>query len=126
MLDHTIVEQGTIISLQKKAFSKDLPWNAHPSFKGVYLKHLVIADDTDGKFSCHLVKVEAGHEIGAHIHAGKWELHEVLEGNGECSLADQKIPYHPGVTAIIPENMEHIVKADQELYLLAKFIPALV
>jgi quercetin dioxygenase-like cupin family protein len=126
MLNYSKVEQGTIITPSKKTRSKELPWNAHPSFKGVYLKHLVKGEDTDGKFSCHLVKVDAGCQIGLHIHEGKWELHEVLEGNGECILDQQKIPYQPGVTAIIPENMKHIVNADQELYLLAKFIPALV
>jgi quercetin dioxygenase-like cupin family protein len=126
MIDHTTVEQGIIVSMHKKTFSKELPWNAHPTFKGVYLKHLVKGEDTDGNFSCHLVKVEAGCEIGLHIHEGKWELHEVLEGNGECTLDQQIIPYHPGVTAIIPENTKHIIKADQELYLLAKFIPALI
>lgn len=126
MLDHITVEQGTIVSMNKKVFSKEFLWNAHPTFKGVYLKHLVKGEDTAGKFSCHLVKVEAGCQIGLHIHEGKWELHEVLEGSGECILNQQKITYHAGVTAIIPENIEHIVNADQELYLLAKFIPALV
>ena len=126
MLVHTAVEQGTIITLQKKTLTKELAWNAHPTFKGVYLKHLATSEDTHGKFSCHLVRVEAGCEIGSHIHDGKWELHEVLEGGGECILAAQNIPYQPGVTAVIPENMEHTVRADQELYLLAKFIPALI
>jgi quercetin dioxygenase-like cupin family protein len=125
MLDPLTVEQGTVVTMQRKTLSKEVPWNAHPTFKGVYLKHLVTGKDTNGKFSCHLVKVEAGYEIGLHTHEGKWELHEVLEGSGECIIAGKKIPYHPEITAIIPENIEHRVKADQELYLLAKFIPAL-
>jgi quercetin dioxygenase-like cupin family protein len=126
MLTHSIIEQGEIFSLHKKILVQEISWSAHPTFKGVYLKHLVKGEDTDGKFSCHLVKVEGGCQIGSHIHEGKWELHEVLEGVGECIMEQNKIAYQVGVTSIIPEGIKHIVTADQELYLLAKFIPALI
>ena len=82
MITYSMVEQGEIFYQNKKILAKEIAWSAHPTFKGVYLKHLVKGEDTDGKFSCHLVKVEAGCQIGSHIHEGKWELHEVLEGIG--------------------------------------------
>lgn len=116
-----------IYHLGKKLDTEGLVWNAHPAFKGVFLKHLVKGEDTDGKFSCHLVKVEPGCEIGEHIHEGKWETHEVIKGKGKCVLIDKEISYELGVCALIPADMKHRVLAGQEgLYLFVEFIPALL
>lgn len=104
-----------------------LPWNEHPAYKGVFLKHVITGNRTDNRLSCHLVKIEPTCEIGLHNHAGKTELHEVLNGNGHCILEDKKMDYRKGVTGLIPADMNHLVKASSEgLFLLAKFFPALV
>lgn len=121
------IDEGKVACVDREINAKDLPWNEHPSFKGVYLKHLVKGEHTKGKFSCHLVKVRKGLEIGEHIHEGKWELHEVIEGSGKCVLMDKEVKYQPGVSAIIPEGLKHRVFAiESDLYLLAKFVPALL
>jgi len=121
------VDEGKIVYLEKEVDAKDLVWNAHPTFKGVSLKHLVKGESTNGKFSCHLVKVESGCEIGEHIHADKWELHEIIGGIGKCILADKEIRYELGVSVVIPEGVKHkVVAGEEDLYLLAKFVPALV
>ena len=88
---------------------------------------MITGKQTDGKFSSHLVRVKNGCEIGEHIHEGKWELHEVVCGQGVCRIETSEIPYVKGVTAVIPADLPHSVKAaEADLYLLAKFIPALL
>ena len=121
------IQEGRISYVANEAFVKDLPWHEHATFPGVALKHLITAKNTGGKFSSHLVRVNSGCEIGKHIHEGKWELHEVIQGHGKCSIENNAVDYYEGVIAIVPPDTVHIVTAEEEdLYLLAKFIPALV
>lgn len=121
------IQEGMIFSAVDEVNVKDLPWHEHPSFSRVALKHLITSENTDGKFSSHLVRVNSGCEIGEHIHEGKWELHEVLKGHGKCIVASKEINYYGGIAAIMPPNIPHTVKAgEDDLYILAKFIPALV
>lgn len=112
---------GKCIEIEK------LDWNEHPAFKGVFLKHLIKGEDTNNQLSCHLVKINANCEIGLHNHVGKTELHEVIEGNGQCSIEKETINYQSGVITFIPADVNHLVKAGNEgLFILAKFFPALL
>jgi mannose-6-phosphate isomerase-like protein (cupin superfamily) len=121
------IEQGKIVTLENDMDITHLEWNEHPSCEGVFLKHIVTGELTDGKFSCHLVKVRTGCEISEHIHQQNWELHEVITGEATGYLADKSIPYVVGTTTVIPEGQKHkVVAGEQDLYLLAKFIPALI
>ena len=122
-----IIDEGKIIYLGKEVNAKSLNWNAHPTLKGVFLKHLIIGEDTDNMFSCHLVKVEKGCEIDEHIHEKQWELHEIIDGIGKGILADKEVPYRLGVSLVIPKGVKHkVIASECDLYLLAKFVPALV
>jgi quercetin dioxygenase-like cupin family protein len=105
-----------------------LPWNPHPTFPGVAMKHLVTGSDTDGTLSAHLVRVEPGCCLMEHVHPDKLELHEVVLGAGTCALAGKTVRYEPGACGLIPANVAHSVRADAEnfLYILAKFAPALL
>ena len=121
------IEQGQIVTFENNMDMTELKWNKHASCEGVFLKHIVTGKFTDGKFSCHLVKVQAGCEISEHVHQNNWELHEVVAGEATGYLADQKISYVTGTTIVIPQGEKHrVVAGKQDLYLLAKFIPALV
>lgn len=121
------IEYGKVITLEDNFEVTRLGWNKHPSCEGVFLKHLVTGKHTDGKFSCHLVKVQAGCQISEHIHAHNWELHEVVTGEATGHLAGKSVPYVAGTTIVIPEGQPHkVVAGEQDLYLLAKFVPALV
>ena len=121
------IHEGIIFGFDQQTTVAELPWNPHPTFGGVALKHLVKGEATGGKLSCHLVRVDAGCEIGYHVHAENLELHEVLSGNGKAVLNDREIPYVMGTCVVIPENQPHTVMAEEEdLYLLAKFTPALI
>ena len=121
------IDEGKVIYLEKEIDAKELDWNEHPAFKGVFLKHLVKGGDTENKFSCHLVKVESGCEIGEHVHEEQWELHEIVAGSGKGTLGDKEINYELGISAVIPKGVKHKVVADEgDLYLLAKFVPALL
>jgi quercetin dioxygenase-like cupin family protein len=105
----------------------ELAWNKHKVFNGVYLKHLITGTETGNKFSCHIVKVDPGCTLENHIHEGKWETHEVIDGQGRAFIGNDSLEYKPGVLAVIPENITHKVCADNTgLVLFAKFIPALL
>lgn len=122
-----IMEDGRIFAGGKLSCVKDRIWNDHPTFAGVAMKHLLTGAETGQMFSSHLVRVKKGCEIGSHIHAGKLELHEVLQGQGKCLMHGGEIFYGQGVTALIPADERHSVQAgDEDLYLLAKFVPALL
>lgn len=102
------------------------PWNAHPHFKGVYLKSLVSGEGTDGALSAHMVRIDPGCTLESHVHGEEWELHEVLGGEGSLELDGKHHPYHMGRLAVIPKGEAHGVKAgDKGLLLRATFFPAL-
>ncbi|MDY0305587.1 MAG: cupin domain-containing protein [Desulfovibrionaceae bacterium] len=118
---------GKVACADRDLAARDLPWNPHPTFPGVALKHLVTGRDTDGSFSLHLVRLDPGKSIDAHTHAASWELHQVLEGRGSCRLGGRESAYGPGVGGVLPAGMEHSVQAgDEGLRLLAVFAPALL
>ena len=121
------ISGGKIVYLDNESEVEGLAWNPHPSFKGVFLKHLVKGDSTNGKFSCHLIRISDGNEISDHIHEGKWELHEGIGGTGSGLLAGKEIFYELGASIVVPEGVQHKIIANQDdVYLLAKFIPALL
>ena len=115
------------IAEQFETAAKGIDYAPHKTFKGVSLKHLVKGDTTDGRISSHLVRVEPFCSLDEHIHAGQFEIHEVIQGSGECLIAGKQIHYAPGTVAVIPQDTPHSVKAGENgLYILAKFTPALL
>jgi quercetin dioxygenase-like cupin family protein len=118
---------GKVICTNRETESTDLSWNPHPKFPGVFLKHLVTGADTENRFSSHLIRVSQGCEIGDHIHATQYELHQVVSGKGRCQIPGKEIVYTPGICAVIPEGISHKVTAEGvDLYLLAIFMPCLL
>ena len=106
---------------------ESLPWNPHPKFAGVLLRHLVTGKDTGGLMSLHHVRIDPGCAIGDHTHNGQVEIHDVLTGEGTCTLNGTIIPYTPGVVGVMPANQVHRIDAgDQGILLLATFSPPLV
>jgi len=130
-LSHELSHLAGAVRLASPSRDADLtilPWNPHPTFPGVALKHLVTGADTGGALSAHLVRVDAGCSLLEHVHADKLELHEVVRGAGTCALADKTVHYEPGACGLIPPGVLHSVRADagETLYILAKFAPALI
>ena len=120
-------EKGKISLLTRDISSESIPWTPHPQFPGVFLKHLVKGVETGGNLSCHMVRVEPNCTLKEHIHDGKLEIHEIVEGSGTCTLDGRTIPYSVGSIAVIPSNIKHEVIAGNEgIYILAKFSPALL
>lgn len=104
----------------------DIPWQKHPAFDGVELKHIVTAKDTEEKFSYHLVRIAANKSIKNHIHETQLETHEVISGSGVCINDGATILYETGIISIMPAGIPHEVTAGEEgLCLFAKFMPAL-
>ena len=115
------------IAEQFESKSSKIAYTPHKTFKGVYLKHLVKGDMTDEQISSHMVKVEPLCSLDTHSHPEQVEIHEVIQGTGECLIAEKQITYSPGTVAVIPQNTPHRVTAGESgLYILAKFTPALL
>ena len=118
--------QGQLIIPNKVKNFEDVPWNKHPTFDGVELKHIVTSNETNGEFSYHLVRIAPNKSIFNHIHELQLETHEVISGEGVCINNQCEIPYSPGVISIMPKAIPHEVHAGNNgLLLFAKFIPAL-
>jgi quercetin dioxygenase-like cupin family protein len=117
----------TIASIDCDRQTGTLPWNLHPKFAGVALKHLVTGVDTGGRLSLHFVRVDPGCMIGDHTHIGQVEIHDVISGEGTCTIAGKGIRYVPGIIGIMPADTVHrVVAGEQGLLLLATFSPPLV
>ena len=117
---------GTFVSPYDRKDFADLPWNPHPAFEGVTLKHLLTGTDTGGAFSFHLVRVAPGKSIGTHIHEMQTETHEVAGGSGVCINEGIEIPYAPGTMTILKKGTPHSVTAGSDgLFIFAKFFPPL-
>lgn len=121
------IKQGRLFVNEMNIDISQLDWNDHPSYEGVALKNIVTGDMIDKKISCHLVRVKAGCEIEEHVHASNCELHEPISGTGKGIINNREIDYFPGISVVVPEGVSHRVTAGEEdLYFLAKFVPALV
>ena len=127
IIDPTLAAGRAVHTLTDVRDAEALPWQDHPAFAGVRLRHLVTAADTQGQLSCHIVRLSPGASLAGHVHDGQWELHEIVSGDGKAELAGREADYAPGVTAVIPRGTPHAVTAgEQGLCLLAKFFPALL
>ena len=118
---------GGITFPERDEEAGSIPWNEHPRFKGVFLKHLIRGVNTGDKLSCHMVRIDAHCVLEEHTHENNWELHEVIEGEGVFLIDGREISYYPGRVAMIPEGVRHkVVAGGAGLVLLAKFFPALL
>lgn len=122
-----LIEKG-MIYINGKEFNRisSIPWIKHPKFKGVFMKNIITGSESNNNLSSMIVKIEPHHEIGDHIHEGKSELHEIIDGNGEALIDGKNIKYMRGVISLIPGNILHSIKAGGNgMILLAKFTPSL-
>ncbi|MGE5370866.1 MAG: cupin domain-containing protein [Solirubrobacterales bacterium] len=119
-------ENGTVAGIAARK-TAELPWNPHSVYPGVFLKHLLTGEETGGGLSCHLVRIEPGCKLLDHEHPGKLEVHQVLEGLGDCRVNGTPIPYRSGTVAMMPADTIHCVEAGAAgLVILAAFAPALL
>lgn len=100
-----------------------IAWSEHKDFPGVFLKNVIMGDQTEGLFTCHLVRIDPNCKIGLHTHPTSIELHEVIAGSGVCVTECGQTPYRPGNVAVLARNAPHEVRAGEEgLRLFAKFV----
>jgi quercetin dioxygenase-like cupin family protein len=104
----------------------DAPWNPHPAFPGVFLRNLVLGRDTGGTISVHMVRVEPGSRLDAHVHEGQWEMHRVTAGDGAAVIDGREAEYRPGVAAVIPKGSRHEVTAASGAHAHCGVYPALM
>lgn len=116
-----IVIPGQTMSVESQ------PWNPHPKFAGVALRHIITGKDMSERMSIHHVRIDPGCAIGDHTHPGQVEIHDVIAGRGTCMLEGTIIPYTPGVISVMSADQVHRIEAgDTGLLLLATFSPPLV
>lgn len=117
---------GALLLPETSKSFETLEWNKHPTFDGVELKHIVTANDTNGEFSYHLVRIAPNKKIGNHVHTEQSETHEVISGSGICINEGVELEYKPGIISIMKLGTPHeVIAGNDGLYLFAKFIPAL-
>ena len=92
-----------------------------PTFKGAWLKHIVTAKDTDGKFSYHLVQIAPDYSIGNHTHEPQLETHDVIKGSGKCVNAGNTIPYEPGTFNTTSYSLYQTVRMSYLHSLISKY-----
>lgn len=118
---------STVIVPGQKISVESLPWNPHPKFAGVSLRHLVTGNDSGGRISIHHVRIDPGCSIGDHAHAGQVEIHDVLAGEGTCMLEGKNLRYVPGTVGVMPADKVHRIDAGSGgMLILATFSPPLV
>lgn len=83
--------KGCLIVPEKTINFEQVEWSKHPTFEGVELKHIIKGEQTDEKFSYHLVRIAPGKSIKNHIHQTQLETHEVIAGSGICITTVQKL-----------------------------------
>ena len=52
-----VFNNGKLVLPEREACFAEIGWSKHATFEGVELKHIITAKDTEGKFSCHLVRI---------------------------------------------------------------------
>lgn len=105
---------------------KETSWQKHAQFEGVFIKPLFAGADANNQMSAMIVRIEPNKAIGDHVHEGKAELHEVVEGFGIAKVGNISVEYKPGVYSLIPADVEHNIHAGAKgMILLAKFTPPL-
>ncbi|GAB7079194.1 cupin domain-containing protein [Megalodesulfovibrio paquesii] len=128
MLNHhgECLDCGVVETAEARTQSASIPWNPHPAFAGVWMKHLICGADTTGRLSCHLIRVEPGCCLESHVHDAQLEVHEVVSGSATAEAGGKTMAYAPGVMAVIPQQMPHLVRAGEDgLWMRATFAPAL-
>jgi len=121
-----LFELGAVISPTQEIDAADRPWYSLPGSHGVFLKDMVTGKETGGKFSYHLVRIEKNCEVPDHDHETQWEWNMILRGKGTFLLGDKEVTIQPGQSFATPPKNHHTVSAgDEELSLLAVFVPAL-
>ncbi|WP_461211191.1 cupin domain-containing protein [Desulfocurvus sp. DL9XJH121] len=126
MNDIHAIECGCVAAPSGRHAVEGRPWNAHPAFAGVSLKDLVLGADTQGRFSCHLVRVEPGCVLKDHAHPEQTELHQVAAGAAVCIVDGNELAYRPGEMAVMPQGVRHSVTAGPRgVTLVATFSPPL-
>jgi quercetin dioxygenase-like cupin family protein len=102
-----------------------IAWDKHPKFEGVFTKNIFNDSENNNNINAMIVKIEPNKEIGMHIHEGKFELHEMIDGEGEAIIDNKRIEYFPGIVSLIPADIQHCLKAGNKgILLLAKFTPS--
>jgi quercetin dioxygenase-like cupin family protein len=121
-----IFEEGSIIFPKYSTDANSKPWYNPPGWNGVFLRDLITENETRGKFTYHLVRIQDHCEVPKHDHATQWEFNLILSGNGQFLFGNEKIPIKIGQTYITPPGTNHTVQAKtRDLVLLALFIPAM-
>jgi mannose-6-phosphate isomerase-like protein (cupin superfamily) len=106
----------------------DVDWSRHPRFAGVQVK-MAHGRVHPGEFSQMLVRLDPrGGEIPPHTHEGLDECFVILTGRGQALIRGERLDLGPHTSIYAPEGAVHGMRndGDDELLLLATFVPSLI
>ena len=92
--------------------TESIPWNPHPKFAGVFLRHLVTGQyyrGTSEPASC-TDRPRLYHRRSCPCRASGRSMMS-SQVMGVCTLAGTDIPYNPGVVGVMPADQVHRVEA---------------
>lgn len=87
--------------------ARSVGWDSGDAIPGTVFRHLVRADDTDGRFSCQSAVVAPRHLVMPHMHEYEDEFTFVFRGRIGGRVGDQDVMVEEGGFLFKPRNLVH-------------------
>lgn len=107
---------------------ESLPWEAHPTFPGVFRKVLLAGSAEGAPLTCMLVKVPVGGGIPEHTHAGSDDIVLPLSGKARMFVdGDGTHVLEPGAWVRVPADRRHrIYDVEETVVFYDVFVPPIM
>lgn len=101
---------------------RDIEWQAHPSFSGVFVKPMLTGEEKMG-FKNMLIKLVPGGEILPHTHEVT-EVFYFISGAGDVLVNGERVEQRKGSLVAAPAGVEHGIKnnSTEDIFILANFL----
>jgi putative monooxygenase len=77
----------------------------------------------DGSASAGWIKLSKGAAVPEHVHANEVEVLWIVKGQGEMTIAGQKMTVQSGVSVAIPANTKHSFTASEDVEAVQFYAP---
>lgn len=115
---------GKLIQKIKKV--GNIPPVKHQTYKGVSIKPIYSAEETDFKCNNLEVHIQPGGKIEPHKHDNCFELYYVTHGKGGFFINKKWNDIKLGDAMVAPQGEEHAIEntdSNEELVLFSTFVP---
>jgi len=73
--------------------------------RGCFPERYFSGMENKNNFRALLVRIEPNRAMGIHAHEGMYELHEIIEGDGEASIDNSTVKYAPGLSHLFHQTL---------------------